>query len=100
MNVDKQIENIFNGYKQTKDHWATAEVQAISALNKVITNNIQQHNQDLVEKITCKECSGSGAYQSPSMYEPCVECDGTGWNLDGCANDVLEDVLKTIKEEK
>ena len=77
------------------DWWIFSSHQAVA--NEV--DRAKGGTIDRVEELMkCGECDGTGAYSSPSSFDPCSHCEGTGVYIEGCFSDVLA-LLKREKEK-
>ena len=69
---------------------------ATSFEKEVMQEMVTHIKKEMIKKIRrlmeCGECSGSGARSTPSVYEPCSRCEGTGCRIDGCFNDAINDL--------
>lgn len=71
---------------------------AVMRERAIIREGLVKKTVDIHSKLSCSECGGSGATSSPSSYDPCKQCDGTGFNLqEGCLNDLFEKGVTYIK---
>lgn len=61
------------------------------ALTEAYNKGQTDYHNHIAKHLRCCDCEGSGAYQSPSDYSPCKNCDGTGLRPDGSLNDLLQD---------
>lgn len=77
-------------------NWKATALISCTEVRRFISQSIEQALNEVVKNIKCEKCNGSGAYSSPSSYEPCSDCEGTGFLFDGSANDITSQSIKNF----
>lgn len=92
MHDEKKIEEIIKKrmyYIQKSVHY-----NELSTCMREYAEHLLQH---ILNKMCCTECSGTGAYSSPTDYSPCTFCDGTGYNTEKYGS--VKDFINLINKE-